>query len=263
MRLLLLNAGIVSEILTQNDYIIDTGLHPHDTLVLDDQSLFTVGETYTQEVFAARAFALLTPTEQLLQTRKNASMTKEQADYALIIEGLKDLAEAQVTKLGSPPLRAAWYRPQTNYTRLCVEVDIEMKALLGITDTQMDEGFSIGMSLDIKDLAGTATPAQYAIITKYEATTAATATFDQAIATLTANISMNEKVSFTKQETEARAWNADNLAVTPLIDGLLVSRGLGETKQILVDKIIVSADAYAVAYSQALGEYQTAIRNIG
>lgn len=64
-----------------------------------------------------------------------------------------------------------------------------------------------------------------------------------------------EMASWTKQETEARAWVADNNAVTPIIDNLLLGRAMSETKAELVGKIIAKADGYAVAYAQVLGMY--------
>jgi hypothetical protein len=64
-----------------------------------------------------------------------------------------------------------------------------------------------------------------------------------------------EMASWTKQETEARAWTADNGAVTPIIDNLLIGRAMAETKAELVGKIIAKADGYTVAYAQVLGMY--------
>jgi len=72
-----------------------------------------------------------------------------------------------------------------------------------------------------------------------------------------------ELASWPKQEEQARAWNADNTVVTPLIDGLLTGRAIaGETKQILVDKIIQNADAYEAAYAPVLGNYQSKMKLI-
>ena len=65
-----------------------------------------------------------------------------------------------------------------------------------------------------------------------------------------------EIASWSKQESEARMWIADNTVNTPFIDVLLSSRNLGETKAELVDKIILNADAYALEYSKILGKFQ-------
>ena len=68
-------------------------------------------------------------------------------------------------------------------------------------------------------------------------------------------IGFGEMSSWDKQEVEARAWIADNTYQTPFIDALLIGRNIeGETKAILVDKIIAKADAYKTFYGQILGK---------
>lgn len=70
------------------------------------------------------------------------------------------------------------------------------------------------------------------------------------------DVTTSEMASWTKQEAEARAWTADNNAVTPLIDNLLIGRNItGETKASLVDTIIAKADGYAQGYALVLGMY--------
>jgi len=59
------------------------------------------------------------------------------------------------------------------------------------------------------------------------------------------------------QEEQARAWNVDNTVATPIIDVILASRNLGETKQQFVDIIISNADAYETAYGTMLGKFQS------
>ena len=71
-----------------------------------------------------------------------------------------------------------------------------------------------------------------------------------------------ESASYTKQETEARAWNVDNNVSTPFIDGLLNGRNLGETKQELVDKVITRANAYVAFYTAQLGKFQRLIKEV-
>ena len=66
----------------------------------------------------------------------------------------------------------------------------------------------------------------------------------------------HEMVSWRKQEEEAKAYVVDNSALTPMIDAILSTRNLGETKQELVDKIISNAGAYGVAYGTLLGTWQ-------
>lgn len=79
--------------------------------------------------------------------------------------------------------------------------------------------------------------------------------YQAAIRAIVGNTDSAEMASWTKQESEARAWVADNTAVTPIIDNLIIGRAMGEIKADLVAKIIAKADGYAVAYSQVLGMY--------
>ena len=80
--------------------------------------------------------------------------------------------------------------------------------------------------------------------------------FNNAVDVLTDNAPERESASWGKQELEARNLNSQ----TPLIDGLIVSRGLGEASEELAAKIIANADAYATAYAQVLGEYQAKLK---
>ena len=71
-----------------------------------------------------------------------------------------------------------------------------------------------------------------------------------------------EMASWPKQEQQARAYLADQNAPTPLLDGLLVGRNLGETKAELAQKIVANADGYQVAYSTVLGKYQSLMKQL-
>ncbi|MDD3468234.1 MAG: hypothetical protein PHE67_13890, partial [Campylobacterales bacterium] len=67
-----------------------------------------------------------------------------------------------------------------------------------------------------------------------------------------------EQATWAKQEIEARAFVKDSMAETPLIDALLAARNIqGETKTDLCNKIIMKADAYAVAIGESLGIQQS------
>lgn len=72
----------------------------------------------------------------------------------------------------------------------------------------------------------------------------------------------HEMASWRKQEEQARAWNADNTIATPIIDAILATRNLGETKQQFVDIVISNADAYETAYGTMLGKFQNLIKAI-
>jgi hypothetical protein len=63
-----------------------------------------------------------------------------------------------------------------------------------------------------------------------------------------------EQATWPKQESEARAWLLDNEAFTPLLDGMIETRG--DTKEYLVGKIIEKADIYAIEVGRLLGEKQ-------
>jgi hypothetical protein len=71
-----------------------------------------------------------------------------------------------------------------------------------------------------------------------------------------------EMMTWGKQEQEARALVADPIAVTPMIDGLVVARGLGETREQLAQKIIMAADYKAGLIADCLGKYQVKRREL-
>mgnify|MGYP006875470917 CR=1 FL=1 len=91
----------------------------------------------------------------------------------------------------------------------------------------------------------------------YKAKSQALYEFNQAIEAIKGDIPELESSSWYKQELEARNLNGP----TPLIDGLIISRGLDETREELAAKIIAKADAYAIAYAKALGEYQAKLND--
>lgn len=72
----------------------------------------------------------------------------------------------------------------------------------------------------------------------------------------------HEMSSWRKQEEQARAWDVDNTYATPIIDSILATRNLGETKQELVTKIISNATIYEVLYGNLLGKYQNRLKQI-
>lgn len=82
--------------------------------------------------------------------------------------------------------------------------------------------------------------------------------FNSSVKLLTEPAPGYESDSWVKQELEARNLSA----ATPLIDGLVLSRGLSETREELAAKIIANADKYTVAYASALGIYHAKIKAI-
>lgn len=98
-------------------------------------------------------------------------------------------------------------------------------------------------------------------VTKTEAIAKANSDYESEVAKLTAGVPDSERSTWTKQESEARAYQADNTAVTPFIDSLSESRGVD--KDYLVQKIIEKSDAYAIAIGTLTGVRQKAEDSIG
>lgn len=64
----------------------------------------------------------------------------------------------------------------------------------------------------------------------------------------------DERLTFDKQEQEARGWLADNSFPTPFIDALAAGRQKDKAK--LVSRIIAKADAFALASGSLTGQRQ-------
>lgn len=78
--------------------------------------------------------------------------------------------------------------------------------------------------------------------------------YQQAIADLTPTYPDDERLTFDKQEQEARAWLADNAASTPFVDALAAGRQMNKAE--LVSRIIAKADAFAIASGLLTGQRQ-------
>lgn len=78
--------------------------------------------------------------------------------------------------------------------------------------------------------------------------------YQKNIATLTPGYPDSEKLTFDKQEAEARAWLLDNTAHTPFIDALAAGRRMDKSE--LVQRIIAKADAFALASGSLTGQRQ-------
>lgn len=63
-----------------------------------------------------------------------------------------------------------------------------------------------------------------------------------------------ETKTWDKQESEARAWLADNSAPTPYLDGLATARDLSKSE--LVARVIAKADAWIALSASATGKRQ-------
>lgn len=78
--------------------------------------------------------------------------------------------------------------------------------------------------------------------------------YQQAIADMTPGYPDDERLTFDKQEQEARAWLADDTALTPFIDALAAGRQMDKAE--LVKRIIAKADAFAIASGSLTGQRQ-------
>lgn len=75
---------------------------------------------------------------------------------------------------------------------------------------------------------------------------------------ISANASIDESLSWPKQEALANTFLADQTKKNIPLENLATARGKGETVLELANKIITNADLYAQAYMSILGEYQAA-----
>ena len=80
------------------------------------------------------------------------------------------------------------------------------------------------------------------------------AAYNAATSSLVVAYPKSELLTFDKQEAEARAWQADNSAETPLVD--MLSAGRQIDKADLVRRIIAKADAFAIASGSLTGQRQ-------
>ncbi|WP_052608450.1 hypothetical protein [Leptonema illini] len=77
---------------------------------------------------------------------------------------------------------------------------------------------------------------------------------EAALAALKATYPDAEVRTWDRQEAEARAYQSDSNASTPMIDALAASRGV--SKADLVSRIIAKADAWVVIVGQVIGQRQ-------
>lgn len=79
--------------------------------------------------------------------------------------------------------------------------------------------------------------------------------FEKTISNVISGIPALERESWKKQEDEARAYQANNAADTPLIDALASSRGINKAE--LVTRIIAKADLFASISGTLIGRRQS------
>lgn len=78
--------------------------------------------------------------------------------------------------------------------------------------------------------------------------------YQSAVNTVTAGYPADEISSWPKQESEARAWLADNTVATPWLDSASAARGI--TKADLVTRIMDNAALFTTAHGQLTGKRQ-------
>lgn len=77
---------------------------------------------------------------------------------------------------------------------------------------------------------------------------------DAFMAGLTSSYSLHEKLSWPKQEAEAKALAADTGADAPLLSGLAAQRGIDVL--VLRDKVLANVSAYEAACAKIIGQQQ-------
>lgn len=80
------------------------------------------------------------------------------------------------------------------------------------------------------------------------------AEFNQSMLPIVNGVPDFERESWKKQEEEARTYQANNAATTPLLDSLAETRGIAKTE--LVTRIITKADLFATVSGQLIGKRQ-------
>lgn len=86
------------------------------------------------------------------------------------------------------------------------------------------------------------------------------AAYVNAIGVIASQYPETERNSWAKQEQEARAWIADNTALTPLLSALTSARG--DTLSVIAGKVITNADAYAVYAGAIIGKRQALLKQV-
>lgn len=258
-RYILVDKGqVVSSVVTEDVSSISGVIF--DTIILDDKTLFDVGDIYTIEEFNTRNFNILSEAEQLQLTRDIMTMTRFNAEASLIAHGLLLSANKAVFSLGSKKLQYVW-RTYTQTYRMCQET-VELTEIMGISDTLMDSVFMLGMSFDEKLNSSLMTAEQHLRLSQYKKKEYLLENQTLELDALLSAVAIGEMESFTIQAQEAKAWHENKATITPFIDNLLNSRNFGETKEELVGKILAKANVYSLSYAQILGKFQALIKQV-
>jgi hypothetical protein len=86
--------------------------------------------------------------------------------------------------------------------------------------------------------------------------------FDKIVDEFLFDTSLSEKLSWDKQESEARAFLSEPTTPTPYLDLLVISRNKGETKEVLSNSIVTKANLYVEFHGNLLGTYHSKLTEI-
>ena len=89
-----------------------------------------------------------------------------------------------------------------------------------------------------------------------------TVAFTSNVGALSNKTTSHEMSSWSVQIEEAKAIKNNESVSTPLIETLVVTRNLGETKTQLAEKIISKYNTYNVEYGKLLGKYQSLCKQV-
>ncbi len=268
-RLLLVQAGtivgVVSIPVAQEEVLPEDYVGPFDTVVQDDKTLFANGETYTLDEYTVRE----EPTLTLAEKREKMAISKEQADVAMIALGIKADVDRLVAVEGTRGLQMVWEYTTESFARMGKEIleVIDLLAASGVTnaktfDLVMDDVFVLGAAVDVANYSTALDVTQLAAVNSVVALEKADAKFKSDVKTLTAGTTFEETSSWPQQKEEAIAFQADSTAATPLLDSLIASRNLAETKADFATLVMGKAATYATDYGNVLGAYQALVKTL-
>lgn len=86
--------------------------------------------------------------------------------------------------------------------------------------------------------------------------------FDKIVNEFLFDTSLSEKLSWDKQESEARAFLSEPTTPTPYLDLLVISRNKGETKEVFANLIVAKANLYVEFHGNLLGTYHSKLAEI-
>jgi hypothetical protein len=134
--------------------------------------------------------------------------------------------------------------------------DPQLRAQIGVTEIadpeRKDERFYFAQEIDEAPYVVNA-PKTLAVM-RGHLLAQINASCETAMQEVKAGYPESEVLSWAKQEEEARAFMADELAATPLLDALATARGLDKSE--LASRVIAKADLFATVSGTVIGKRQ-------